>query len=129
MCQHRLPIWSNRGHQLVIETTAGDGIGASDADYISAGAEIAANADDTFKNADMIVKVKEPQQIEWARLNEKQILFTYLHLAADMPQTKGLLESGCTAIAYETITDAQGTLPLLAPMSEIAGRLAVIEGC
>ena len=117
-----------RGHQLVIETTAGDGIGASDADYIAAGAEIAGNADDTFNNADMIVKVKEPQPIEWARLNEKQILFTYLHLAADMPQTKGLLESGCTAIAYETITDAQGGLPLLAPMSEIAGRLAVIEG-
>ena len=94
----------------------------------AAGAEIAPDAKSVFDKAEMIVKVKEPQPGEWAQLSADQILFTYLHLAADPVQTRGLMESGCTAIAYETITDDQGGLPLLAPMSEVAGRLAVIEG-
>jgi alanine dehydrogenase len=112
------------GHQVLVETGAGAGIGASDEVYVKAGAAIAATASDVFQ-ADMIVKVKEPQPSEWARLREGQILFTYLHLAPDPDQTKGLLASGCTAVAYETVTDAHGGLPLLAPMSEVAGRLAI----
>lgn len=118
----------HRGHQVLVETNAGIGIGASDDEYRAAGADIAATAGDVFANADMIVKVKEPQPDEWVQLSPNQILFTYLHLAADAPQAYGLAKSGCTAIAYETITDDQGGLPLLAPMSEVAGRLAVIEG-
>ena len=117
-----------RGHQVLVETEAGQGIGADDAEYKAAGAEIASSAGDVFARAEMIVKVKEPQPNEWVQLSSKQILFTYLHLAADAPQAFGLAESGCTAIAYETITDDAGGLPLLAPMSEVAGRLAVIEG-
>ena len=117
-----------RGHQVLVETQAGQGIGANDAEYKAAGAEIASSAGDVFARAEMIVKVKEPQPNEWLQLSSKQILFTYLHLAADAPQAFGLAESGCTAIAYETITDDAGGLPLLAPMSEVAGRLAVIEG-
>ena len=117
-----------RGHQVLVETEAGQGIGADDAEYKAAGAEIASSAADVFARAEMIVKVKEPQPNEWVQLSSKQILFTYLHLAADAPQAFGLAESGCTAIAYETITDDAGGLPLLAPMSEVAGRLAVIEG-
>mgnify|MGYP001181124806 FL=1 len=117
-----------RGHQVLVETQAGQGIGANDAEYKAAGAEIASSAADVFVRAEMIVKVKEPQPNEWVQLSSKQILFTYLHLAADAPQAFGLAESGCTAIAYETITDDAGGLPLLAPMSEVAGRLAVIEG-
>jgi alanine dehydrogenase len=118
----------NRGHQVLVETQAGQGIGADDAEYNAAGAEIASSAADVFARAEMIVKVKEPQPNEWVQLSSEQILFTYLHLAADAPQAFGLAESGCTAIAYETITDDVGGLPLLAPMSEVAGRLAVIEG-
>ena len=118
----------HRGHGVVVETNAGIGIGASDDEYRAAGADIAATAGDVFAKADMIVKVKEPQPDEWVQLSPNQILFTYLHLAADAPQAYGLAKSGCTAIAYETITDDQGGLPLLAPMSEVAGRLAVIEG-
>ena len=117
-----------RGHQVLVETEAGQGIGADDAEYKAAGAEIASSAADVFARAEMIVKVKEPQPNEWVQLSSKQILFTYLHLAADAPQAFGLAGSGCTAIAYETITDDAGGLPLLAPMSEVAGRLAVIEG-
>ena len=117
-----------RGHRVMVETGAGAGIGADDAAYKAAGAEIADSAADVFAAAEMIVKVKEPQPSEWVQLSADQILFTYLHLAADIPQTRGLMQSGCTAIAYETITDDAGGLPLLAPMSEVAGRLAVIEG-
>ena len=117
-----------RGHEVLIETKAGAGIGAKDDEYKAVGATIAVNAADVFAKADMIVKVKEPQPSEWVQLSSNQILFTYLHLAADAPQAYGLADTGCTAIAYETITDEAGGLPLLAPMSEVAGRLAVIEG-
>ena len=113
------------GHSVVVETNAGAGIGASDEVYRKAGAGIAETAAEIFANADMIVKVKEPQPREWPQLREGQILFTYLHLAPDPEQAKGLMESGCTAIAYETVTDAKGHLPLLAPMSEVAGRLSI----
>ncbi|MEP1520587.1 alanine dehydrogenase [Ascidiaceihabitans sp.] len=112
------------GHAVVIQTNAGAGAGFPDEDYIAAGAEIAATAEEIFASADMIVKVKEPQAGERKMLREGQLLFTYLHLAPDPEQTHDLLESGCTAIAYETVTDAAGGLPLLAPMSEVAGRLA-----
>ncbi|MBF9045899.1 alanine dehydrogenase [Rhodobacterales bacterium LSUCC0031] len=112
------------GHQVLIETGAGLGAGFDDAAYTAAGAQIAASAEDVFARADMIVKVKEPQAVERARLRKGQILFTYLHLAPDPDQTRDLLASGVTAIAYETVTDALGGLPLLAPMSEVAGRLA-----
>ncbi len=112
------------GHKVVIETQAGIGAGFPDEDYIAAGAEILGTAAEVFKTADMIVKVKEPQAIERKMLREGQVLFTYLHLAPDPEQTKDLLASGCTAIAYETVTDANGGLPLLAPMSEVAGKLA-----
>ncbi|MBI5261548.1 MAG: alanine dehydrogenase [Bradyrhizobium sp.] len=113
------------GHEVTVETGAGDGIGASDEVYRKAGANIAGSAREIFAKSDMIVKVKEPQRSEWTQLREGQILFTYLHLAPDPEQTKGLLASGCTAIAYETVTDGSGQLPLLAPMSEVAGRLAI----
>ena len=119
---------TGRGHEVLVETNAGAGISAGDDAYRAAGAEIAPDAKTVFDRAEMIVKVKEPQPGEWLQLSADQILFTYLHLAADLAQTRGLMESGCTAIAYETITDDQGGLPLLAPMSEVAGRLAVIEG-
>ncbi len=114
-----------RGHSVVVETGAGLGIGADDAAYSAVGATIAANAEKVFDTAEMIVKVKEPQPQECRRLSEGQILFTYLHLAADPAQAQGLIDSGCTAVAYETVTDAAGGLPLLAPMSEVAGRLAI----
>ena len=113
------------GHDVIVEQGAGLGIGASDDIYRSAGAAIVHTAAEIFATADMVVKVKEPQPTEWRQLRENQILFTYLHLAPDTAQTKGLLASGCTAIAYETVTDAHGGLPLLAPMSEVAGRLAI----
>lgn len=113
-----------RGHEVVIETMAGAGSGFEDAAYVAAGATILQTAEELFASADMIVKVKEPQAIERKMLREGQILFTYLHLAPDPDQTHDLLESGCTAIAYETVTDAAGGLPLLAPMSEVAGKLA-----
>lgn len=112
------------GHTVTIQANAGTGAGFVDADYISAGAHIVETAKEIFATADMIVKVKEPQPVERKMLREGQVLFTYLHLAPDPEQTKDLLASGCTAIAYETVTDAQGGLPLLAPMSEVAGRLA-----
>ncbi|MFV0493038.1 MAG: alanine dehydrogenase [Pseudorhodobacter sp.] len=112
------------GHSVLIETGAGLGAGFTDADYEAAGAKIAASAEEVFAESGMIVKVKEPQAVERKRLREGQLLFTYLHLAPDPAQTKDLLESGVTAIAYETVTDRSGGLPLLAPMSEVAGRLA-----
>ncbi len=113
------------GHEVVVETGAGTGIGADDAAYLKAGAQIAPDAAQVFAKAEMIVKVKEPQPEEWRRLSEGQILFTYLHLAPDPKQAKGLVDSGCTAVAYETVTDRHGGLPLLAPMSEVAGRLSI----
>ncbi|MCR9124681.1 MAG: alanine dehydrogenase [Rhodobacteraceae bacterium] len=112
------------GHEVWIETGAGAGAGFDDAAYRDAGARMLETAREIFAGADMIVKVKEPQAAERAMLREGQVLFTYLHLAPDPEQTHDLLASGCTAIAYETVTDAQGGLPLLAPMSEVAGRLA-----
>ncbi|MDX8346660.1 alanine dehydrogenase [Cognatiyoonia sp. IB215446] len=112
------------GHQVTIETGAGVGAGFSDDDYIDAGTAIAGTAVEIFETADLVVKVKEPQPVERKMLQEGQILFTYLHLAPDPEQTKDLMESGSTCIAYETVTDTHGGLPLLAPMSEVAGRLA-----
>ena len=112
------------GHSVLVQTGAGAGAGFPDADYVAAGAEIAPDAGAVFAGADLIVKVKEPQAGERKMLREGQVLFTYLHLAPDPEQTKDLLESGATAIAYETVTDPAGGLPLLAPMSEVAGRLA-----
>ncbi len=112
------------GHKVTVQSGAGRGAGFEDADYLAAGAKLAETAAEIFAAADMIVKVKEPQPEERKMLREGQVLFTYLHLAPDPEQTKDLLASGCTAIAYETVTDAQGGLPLLAPMSEVAGRLA-----
>jgi len=119
---------TSRGHSVLVQSGAGAGIGSDDDAYRAVGAEIAPDAAAVFANSDMIVKVKEPQEVEWKMLRSDQILFTYLHLAPDPAQTIGLMESGCTAIAYETVTDAQGGLPLLAPMSEVAGRLSIIEG-
>ncbi len=113
------------GHDVLVETGAGAGIKVSDADYEAAGATIAPDAKTVFASSDMIVKVKEPQASEWAQLREGQILYTYLHLAPDPDQTRGLLESGVTGVAYETVTDPLGGLPLLAPMSEVAGRLSI----
>jgi alanine dehydrogenase len=119
---------TTHGHQVVVETNAGHQIGIDDADYAAVGATIAANAEHVFAGADMIVKVKEPQPQEIRMLRENQILFTYLHLAPDPDQTKGLLDSGAVGIAYETVTDTRGGLPLLAPMSEVAGRMSVQAG-
>jgi alanine dehydrogenase len=113
-----------KGHQVLVESNAGIGAGLTDDDYKAAGATIATNADDIFARADMIVKVKEPLPRERKQLRRGQILFTYLHLAPDRAQTADLIASGVTAIAYETVTSAQGTLPLLTPMSEVAGRMA-----
>ena len=115
------------GHQVVVETGAGAGAGYPDEAYVRAGAEILPGPGAVFEGAQLIVKVKEPQPQEWERLGPQHILFTYLHLAPDPAQAEGLLESGCAAIAYETVTDAGGGLPLLAPMSEVAGRIAVFS--
>ena len=112
------------GHQVLMQAGAGVGSGFADSDYTAIGAAIADTAEEVFARADMVVKVKEPQSAERRQLREGQILFTYLHLAPDPDQTRDLLASGVTAIAYETVTDRQGGLPLLAPMSEVAGRLA-----
>lgn len=118
----------NHGHQVIVETQAGMGIGIKDEAYQAVGARIEASAEAIFSEAEMIVKVKEPQPEECKRLRPNQILFTYLHLAPDRRQTDLLLESGCTAIAYETVTDEEGHLPLLVPMSEVAGRMAIQAG-
>ncbi|QTG88021.1 alanine dehydrogenase [Vibrio furnissii] len=115
-------------HQVFVETNAGAGIGFSDDDYIAVGASILPTAADVFAKADMIVKVKEPQAVERAMLREGQILFTYLHLAPDFPQTEELIKSKAVCIAYETVTDNMGRLPLLAPMSEVAGRMSIQAG-
>ncbi|MGH7068053.1 MAG: alanine dehydrogenase, partial [Acetobacteraceae bacterium] len=116
------------GHQVLVQAGAGAEIGHPDAAYRSAGAEIVADAGAVFAAAELVVKVKEPQPAEIAMLRRNQVLFTYLHLAADKPQAEGLMRSGTTAIAYETVTDAAGHLPLLAPMSEVAGRMSVHVG-
>ncbi|MGB7405331.1 MAG: alanine dehydrogenase [Pacificimonas sp.] len=116
------------GHEVVVETGAGAGIDFSDDDYRAAGATILDTPDEVFATADMIVKVKEPQLHECAMLREDQILFTYLHLAADKPQAEALMKSGAISIAYETVTDKTGALPLLRPMSQVAGRLSVQAG-
>ncbi len=118
----------HHGHEVVVETKAGEGIAISDADFQAVGAQISPTAAEIFETADMIVKVKEPQEAEYRMLREGQILFTYLHLAAEAALTKGLIESGCVAIAYETVTDKIGGLPLLAPMSEVAGRMGAQVG-
>ncbi|MGE5097743.1 MAG: alanine dehydrogenase [Betaproteobacteria bacterium] len=116
------------GHEALVEAGAGNGIGATDADYTRAGAKIAPSAGDVFERADMIVKVKEPQAVERKRLRRGQVLFTYLHLAPDPEQARELVDGGAVCIAYETITAPGGGLPLLAPMSEVAGRMAVQAG-
>jgi alanine dehydrogenase len=116
------------GHQVVVQKDAASAIGFSDDAYRATGAEIAESAEAVFAAADMVVKVKEPQPGEIALLHQGQVLFTYLHLAADKAQTEGLMKSGATCIAYETVTDARGALPLLAPMSEVAGRMSVQVG-
>ena len=117
-----------QGHAVIVQSGAGAAIGFSDEDYRAAGAEIAEDAAAVFERAELIVKVKEPQPSECAMLRPGQLLFTYLHLAADRPQTEALLASGCSAIAYETVTDRHGRLPLLAPMSEVAGRMSAQVG-
>jgi alanine dehydrogenase len=113
------------GHEVLVQTHAGAGIGAADSDYEKAGAKIIPTADEIFAKADMIVKVKEPQAAERKMLREGQILYTYLHLAPDPEQTKDLVKSGAICIAYETVTSSRGGLPLLAPMSQVAGRMSV----
>jgi alanine dehydrogenase len=113
------------GHEVYVQSGAGEGIGVSDAVYVRAGARMVSTAEEVFSSAQLIVKVKEPQEAEWKMLDEQHILFTYLHLAPDPEQARGLANSGCAAIAYETVTDVRGGLPLLAPMSEVAGRLAI----
>ncbi|MBN2371177.1 MAG: alanine dehydrogenase [Vicinamibacteria bacterium] len=116
------------GHKVIVETGAGNGIGCPDGDYIAAGAEIAANAHDVYGRAEMIVKVKEPQPDERKMLREGQIIFAYLHLAPDPQQTSDLVACGAICIAYETVSDGHGGLPLLAPMSQVAGRLSIQAG-
>jgi alanine dehydrogenase len=116
------------GHEVLVETGAGAGIGADDNAYRAAGAKIARTAEEVFAKSDMIVKVKEPQPVERKMLRPGQLLFTYLPLAPDPDQTRDLVQSGATAIAYETVTDDQGGLPLLAPMSQVAGRLSIQAG-
>jgi alanine dehydrogenase len=116
------------GHKVMVQTHAGQGIGSTDADYQKAGATIIPTAEEIFAKADMIVKVKEPQAAERKMLREDQILYTYLHLAPDPAQTKDLVASGAICIAYETVTSARGGLPLLAPMSQVAGRMSVQSG-
>ncbi|RSZ59145.1 alanine dehydrogenase [Massilia atriviolacea] len=119
---------TSRGHQVLVQKNAGAEIGLSDEQYVAAGADIVDDAQTIFARADMIVKVKEPQPVECAMLRDGQILYTYLHLAPDPDQTAALVESGAICIAYETITGAGGGLPLLAPMSEVAGRMAIQAG-
>ena len=116
------------GHEVWVETGAGNGIGASDADYVAAGAVIKAAAAEVFAECEMVVKVKEPQAVERAQLRKGQILYTYLHLAPDPEQTADLVKSGVTAIAYETVTGADNSLPLLKPMSQVAGRMSIQAG-
>ena len=116
------------GHTVAVQTGAGLGIDFVDADYVAAGATILADAASVFAQSDMIVKVKEPQASEIALLESRHLLFTYLHLAADKPQAEGLMKSGATCIAYETVTAHDRSLPLLKPMSEVAGRMSIQVG-
>ncbi len=117
-----------KGHEVLVEHDAGRNIGLTDADYVAAGAKIAPDADTVWSQAEMIVKVKEPLAVERKKLRRGQVLFTYLHLAPDPEQAKDLIASGATCIAYETVTSPAGTLPLLQPMSEVAGRMSVQVG-
>lgn len=119
---------SNAGHRVLIETHAGAGAGFKNEEYVAAGAEMVESAKEIFERSDMIIKVKEPQKVEYEQLNEGQVLFTYLHLAPDRPQIDGLVKSKATCIAYETVTDHYGSLPLLTPMSEVAGRMSTQVG-
>jgi len=119
---------SDRGHEVVVQSGAGEGSSITDDDYVAQGARVLPDADAVFAEAELIVKVKEPQPVEVARLEPRHTLFTYLHLAPDPEQTRGLLESGATCIAYETVEDSRGRLPLLAPMSEVAGKIATQAG-
>ena len=116
------------GHTVLVEVGAGIGSGIFDSLYESAGAEIVATAEEVWARSDLIVKVKEPQRSEWPLMRSGQVVFTYFHFAADEPLTRAVIDSGITAIAYETIRDAKGTLPLLTPMSEVAGRMSIQEG-
>ena len=118
----------NAGHTVLVETTAGEGSGFSDADYQAAGATIGASAADVWARAEMIIKVKEPIEREWAHMRDGQVIFTYFHFAASEPLTQAVMKSGAIAIAYETVQLPTGELPLLTPMSEVAGRMAVQEG-
>ena len=119
---------THHNHEVLVQSGLGAGIGMTDDDYRAAGAQIVETASEVFEKAELIVKVKEPQPQEISMLKKGQVLFTYLHLAPDLAQTQGLMKSGVTAIAYETIFTPDGVLPLLAPMSEVAGRLAVQAG-
>ncbi|WP_165065328.1 alanine dehydrogenase [Paludisphaera rhizosphaerae] len=119
---------THAGHQVLVEAGAGQGSGLADAQYEAAGAELVADAADIWTRADMIVKVKEPLAAEWPRMRSGQTLFTYFHFAADEALTRAVIESGATAIAYETLRDARGGLPLLTPMSEVAGRMSIQQG-
>ncbi|WP_028920664.1 alanine dehydrogenase [Pseudoxanthomonas suwonensis] len=119
---------SARGHQVLVQRGAGEGAGLADAAFEAAGARIVDTAEEVYGRAEMVIKVKEPQPAECAMLRPGQLLYAYLHLAPDPEQTKALLASGCTAIAYETVTDDRGGLPLLAPMSEVAGRMSIQAG-
>jgi len=127
MVPHGVHELTTAGHEVLVQSQAGAGIGCDDRQFVAAGARIVATAAEVFA-ADLVVKVKEPQPVEWQMLRPRQVLFTYLHLAADLPQAKGLIASGATAIAYETVTAADGSLPLLTPMSEVAGRMSVQVG-
>jgi alanine dehydrogenase len=119
---------TRRGHQVLIEQGAGLGSGLADLDYLQHGCEMVASAAEIFARADMIVKVKEPMPSEWPMLRQGQIVFTYFHFAADRTLTEAVLASGCSAVAYETLADDNGRLPLLTPMSEVAGRMSIQEG-
>ena len=119
---------ADHGHEVVVQAGAGEGSAIADADYLAQGASILPDADAVFAEAELIVKVKEPQAVEVARLEPRHTLFTYLHLAPDPELTRGLIDSGATCIAYETVEDTRGRLPLLAPMSEVAGKIATQAG-
>src|SRR5262249_23390617 len=116
------------GHKVLIQEGAGQGSGISDEEYVAQGAELVADTVSIWKRADLIVKVKEPLPTEWPLMQTRQTVFTYFHFAADHELTEAVMKSGITAIAYETIRDARGTLPLLTPMSEVAGRMSIQEG-
>jgi len=121
-------ILSSYGHEIIIEKAAGLGSGFTDEDYVSSGAEIGSGPTEVFKKADMIMKVKEPLPEEYGLIRENQIVFTYFHFAASLELTEAVVDSKCIAIAYETVQNEEGQLPLLIPMSEVAGRMAIQEG-